>query len=136
MFDFTPPVARLIEELKKIPTIGRKSAQRICFHLLKKEKDTALRLAEAIVEAREKTRLCSRCFNITSLKICEICEDPQRDQSKICVVEEPYNIVSIERTQLYNGLYHVLHGNLSPMKGVGPEELKIEPLLTRSVGAR
>lgn len=131
MHEFTPPVVRLIEELKKIPGVGRKSAQRICFYLLKVEKVQALDLANAIVEAKNKTFFCSQCHHITSVDPCEICSDPQRDTKKICVVEESFNIVSIERTNLYKGLYHVLHGNLSPMKGIGPSELKVEGLLKR-----
>lgn len=131
MVELSSPIVKLIEELRKIPTIGVKSAQRICFFLLKKEKKVALELAEAIVNAREKTFLCSTCFNITSQDPCEICSDGKRDQSKICVVEEPFNIISIEKTNLYKGLYHVLHGNLSPIKGIGPEELKIYGLKKR-----
>jgi recombination protein RecR len=131
MYNFTPPVARLIEELKKIPGIGRKSAQRISFYLLKSTKQGALALASAIVEAAEKTRFCPLCNTITIQEICEICSDPKRDSTQICIVEEPFNIYSIERTNLYNGLYHVLHGNLSPIKGIGPDELKISGLEKR-----
>ena len=125
MFKFTTPVSTLIEELKKIPGIGRKSAQRICFYLLKAGKQDAIELANAIMEAQEKTFFCS---------ICEICTDPERAQGQICVVEEPFNIYSIERTGLYNGTYHVLHGNLSPIKGIGPDELKISGLIDRIAG--
>ena len=125
------PINKLIEELKKIPTIGRKSAQRICFYLLKKDTKVALDLAAAIVEAREKITLCSICYNLTGQDPCEICASKQRDTTKICVVEEPFNIISIERKGLYKGLYHVLHGNLSPIKGIGPEELKISGLQKR-----
>lgn len=131
MFDFTPPISKLIEELKKIPGIGRKSAQRICFFLLKKKKEDALTLAQAIIEAREKTILCSICYNISAQDPCEICSNPKRDRTKICVVEEPFNIYSIEKTNLYRGLYHVLHGNLSPIKGIGPDELKVSGLIDR-----
>lgn len=131
MFNFTPPVTRLIEELKKIPGIGRKSAQRICFYLLKSDKEHALALANAISAARERTFFCSRCNNITESDPCEICTQAGREFNKICVVEEPFNIYSIERTNLYKGMYHVLHGNLSPMKGIGPDELKISGLLDR-----
>jgi len=132
MFNFTPPITRLIEELKKIPGIGRKSAQRIGFFLLKADKKTALDLAQAIIEARNQTFFCSRCNNITAVDPCEICSSHERDGSKICVVEEPFNIYSIERTHTYKGLYHVLHGNLSPMKGIGPDELKLTGLETRA----
>ncbi len=134
METFSLTINKLIEELKKIPTIGRKSAQRICFYLLKKDPKVALDLAAAIVEAREKTILCSICYNLTGQDPCEICASKQRDTTKICVVEEPFNIISIERTGLYKGLYHVLHGNLSPIKGVGPEELKISGLQKRLGG--
>lgn len=134
METFSLPINKLIEELKKIPSIGRKSAQRICFYLLKKNPKVALDLAAAIVEAREKTTLCSICFNLTGQDPCEICASKQRDTTKICVVEEPFNIISIERTGLYKGLYHVLHGNLSPIKGIGPEELKIPGLQKRLGG--
>ena len=131
MYNFTSPVNKLIEDLKKIPGIGRKSAQRISFYLLKAGKQNAIELANAIIEAKEKTFFCSVCKNITSKEPCKICTDTKRDQKKICVVEEPFNIYSIERTNLYNGLYHVLHGNLSPMKGIGPDELMISGLLKR-----
>jgi recombination protein RecR len=134
MFEFTLPVKDLIEELKKIPGIGRKSAQRICFYLLRTDKQLAVNLAKAILEAREKTFFCSVCNNITTTDPCEICTDSQRDRLKICVVEEPFNIYSIERTGLYKGAYHVLHGNLSPIKGIGPDELKISGLLERAAG--
>jgi recombination protein RecR len=134
MFEFTSPIAKLIEELKKIPGIGRKSAQRICFYLLKAGKQNARVLADAIIEAQENTIFCSRCNNITTVDPCEICGDIQRDGAKICVVEEPFNIYSIERTGLYKGTYHVLHGNLSPIKGVGPDELKISGLIDRVAG--
>lgn len=134
MVQLGSPITKLMEELRKIPSIGQKSAQRICFFLLKKDKRVALELAEAIVNAREKTFLCSICYNITSQDPCEICADKERDQSQICVVEEPFNIISIEKTNLYRGLYHVLHGNLSPIKGIGPEELKISGLKKRLEG--
>jgi recombination protein RecR len=132
MFEFTSPVKNLIEELKKIPGIGRKSAQRICFYLLRADKQHAVDLANAVLDAREKTFSCSICNNITTSEPCEICADPQRDRGKVCVVEEPFNIYSIERTGLYKGTYHVLHGNLSPIKGIGPDELKISGLLERA----
>lgn len=134
MFQFTSPITKLIEELKKIPGIGRKSAQRISFYLLRTDKDNAVSLANAIIEAREQTFYCSRCNNITTADPCEICSGTDRDTTKICVVEEPFNIYSIERTGLYKGLYHVLHGNLSPIKGIGPDELKISGLLNRLAG--
>ncbi|MDD8013131.1 MAG: recombination mediator RecR [Acidobacteriota bacterium] len=131
MVDYTPPLARLIDELKKIPGIGRKSAQRIAFFLLRTDKKNALALAEAIAQAREKIFTCSVCNNITAVDPCEICSSPERDREKICVVEEPFNIHSIERTGLYHGLYHVLMGNLSPIRGIGPDELRIAGLVAR-----
>jgi recombination protein RecR len=131
MFQYTSPVTTLIEELKKIPGIGRKSAQRISFYLLRSDKENAIALANAIIEAREKTFLCSICNNITTQEPCEICSGADRDLGQICVVEEPFNIYSIEKTNLYKGMYHVLHGNLSPIKGIGPDELKISGLLKR-----
>ncbi|MCP5106209.1 MAG: recombination protein RecR [bacterium] len=134
MFEFTSPVKGLIEELKKIPGIGRKSAQRICFYLLRADKQYAVDLANALLDAREKTFFCSTCNNITTSDPCEICSDSQREKMKICVVEEPFNIYSIERTGLFKGVYHVLHGNLSPIKGIGPDELKISGLLDRLAG--
>jgi len=131
MIDYTPPLARLIEELKKIPGIGRKSAQRIAFFLLRTDKKNSLALADAIVQAREKIFYCSVCNNITAIDPCEICSSSDRDSEKICVVEEPFNIQSIERTGLYRGHYHVLMGNLSPIRGIGPDELRIAGLLER-----
>jgi recombination protein RecR len=131
IYEFTSPVTKLIEELKKIPGIGRKSAQRISFYLLKADKDSAMDLANAIIEAREKTIFCSICNNITTGDPCEICAATDREPNKICVVEEPFNIYSIERTGLYKGMYHVLHGNLSPVKGIGPDELKLSGLFKR-----
>lgn len=131
LYEFTSPVKKLIEELKKIPGIGRKSAQRISFFLLKSRQENALALANAIKEAREQTFFCSICNNITAKDPCEICSGADRETSKICVVEEPFNIYSIERTDLYKGMYHVLHGNLSPIRGIGPDELKISGLIKR-----
>lgn len=131
MTDYARPLAQLIDELKKIPGVGRKSAQRIAFHLLKTDRKNALFLAQAIIDAREKIIHCSVCNNMTSVNPCEVCSDRGRDASKICVVEEPFNIYSIEKTGMYNGMYHVLHGNLSPIRGVGPDELKVASLLDR-----
>ncbi len=131
MYDFTKPIANLINELRRIPGIGTKSAQRITFFLLKTEKEKVANFTKAITEAVEKTRFCSVCNNITEFEVCELCSDKRRDETKICVVEEPFNILSIERTGLYRGMYHVLLGNLSPIKGVGPDELKISGLKKR-----
>lgn len=123
-------ILRLIEELSKIPGIGKKTAQRISFFLLKSDKESVLALASSIVDAREKTIYCSICNNITDTDPCEICMDPKREK-KICIVEEPFNIYSIEKTLLYSGYYHVLHGNLSPISGIGPDELKLSTLKGR-----
>ena len=121
----------MIEELKKIPGIGRKSAQRIAFYLLRTDKKNAMALADAIVQAREKIFYCSVCNNITAVDPCEICSSSERDGEKICVVEEPFNIHSIEKTGLFHGYYHVLMGNLSPIRGIGPDELRISGLVER-----
>jgi recombination protein RecR len=136
MISYTPPLSHLIEELKKIPGIGRKSAQRIAFFLLKTNKKNALNLADAIIQAREKIRYCSICNNITAFDLCEICSSPDRDPSKICVVAEPFNINSIEKTGLFHGYYHVLQGNLSPIRGIGPDELRIAGLVERIKNGR
>lgn len=131
MYDFTKPVANLVNELRKIPGIGTKSAQRIVFHLLKTDKEKVLALSDAIKTAKEKTHFCKVCNNITEFETCEICRGKGRDSTKICVVEEPFNILSIERTGLYKGMYHVLSGNLSPIRGIGPDELKLGSLEKR-----
>jgi len=125
------PVLRLIEEFHKLPGIGPKSAQRLTYHLLRMPAAEARALAQAILEVKEKIALCSRCQNVTDVDPCRICADPQRDASTICVVEEPLDILALERTRAYKGLYHVLHGVISPMDGIGPEDLKIQELLGR-----
>jgi recombination protein RecR len=124
------PVARLIEAFHKLPGIGPKSAQRLTYHILRVPKEEADRLAEAITEAKEKVFFCSACQNITDTDPCQVCADPARDQSTICVVAEPLDILSIERTS-YRGLYHVLHGVISPMDGIGPEQIRVPQLLAR-----
>lgn len=128
---YTPPIARLVEELSRLPGVGAKTAQRLAFHLLKVPPDEARSLAEAIVEAREKVVFCSRCFNFAQGELCEFCADGRRDASLICVVERPQDIVAVERTGEFRGLYHVLGGAISPIDGIGPEELKIRELLRR-----
>jgi recombination protein RecR len=125
------PVARLIEAFHKLPGIGPKSAQRLAYYLLRVPESEARALAEAVVELKEKIVLCSVCQNVTEEDPCSICSDEQRDRSVICVVEEPLDIVAIERTGGHRGLYHVLHGVLSPMEGVGPEDLKLSELIAR-----
>jgi recombination protein RecR len=125
------PIARLIEELNKLPGIGPKSAQRLAYHLLRSSDEEAEALAEAILTLKEKIKLCSLCFNNTDCDPCRICQDKERDHSKICVVEKPSDIFPLEQTGKYNGVYHVLHGTINPTQGVGPEELKIKELLAR-----
>ena len=131
---YTPALQKLIDELGKLPGVGPKSAQRIAFHLIKLPEQDALSLANAIQEAKQKVRFCERCFNMSDEAICEICSDTQRDSSLVCVVEEPRDIVALERTREYKGLYHVLQGAINPIDGVGPEQLKIRELLERLKG--
>ena len=128
---YTPPVQALIDELGRLPGIGPKSAQRIAFHLLKVPADDANRLAHAIREAKERVRFCERCFNVAEGELCGYCADDRRDSSIICVVEESRDIVAIEKTGEFRGRYHVLLGAMSPLEGIGPEQLKIRELLDR-----
>ena len=128
---YTPPVQALIDEFGRLPGIGPKSAQRIAFHLLKLPADDAHRLADAIREAKDKVRFCERCFNVSESELCGYCSDDRRDSSIICVVEESRDIVSIEKTGEFRGRYHVLLGSMSPLEGIGPEQLKIRELLAR-----
>jgi len=125
------PVAKLVEALGRLPGIGPKSAQRLTYYLLRSPVEEARALAEAILALREKIRLCSVCFNITDCDPCPICQDKERDHSKICVVERPSDIPPLEQTGKYNGVYHVLHGTISPAQGIGSEELKVKELLLR-----
>ncbi|MBI4300490.1 MAG: recombination protein RecR [Chloroflexi bacterium] len=125
------PVARLIEEFNRLPGIGPKSAQRLAYHLLRMPPEQAKALAEAILEVKERVVLCSICQNVAETDPCPICCSEGRDRGRICVVEEPLDILALERTRQYDGLYHVLHGVISPMDGIGPEELKIRELLAR-----
>lgn len=124
------PVSQLIEELSKLPGIGPKTASRLAFHLLKTSREEAVALAESIVEVKERIRLCSVCFNVTETDPCEICSDPRRE-NVICVVEDPLDVVAIERTGEFRGKYHVLHGAISPVDGIGPDKLRIRELVTR-----
>lgn len=128
---FAEPMARLIEELRKLPGIGTKTAQRLAFHVLRSPAEDAENLADAIREIKKHLRLCSTCNNITDVDPCSYCTSPTRNRRLVCVVEEPTNIATIEKTRSYNGVYHVLHGTLSPIGGVGPEQLRIANLLTR-----
>ena len=136
MRDFAGPLARLIDELKHLPGIGQKSAQRLAFHLQRSPREDAERLAAALLEVKDKIRLCSICNNLTELDPCEYCSNPGRDPSLVCVVETPYNVVAVEKTREFHGLYHVLHGALSPLQGMGPEQLKIKSLLERLKGGQ
>lgn len=131
MSDLAPPVAALIEEFSKLPGVGVKTAQRLTFFLLRSPADQARRLSEAIMRVKESIIYCSRCFNITEADPCLICSNPNRDQEVICVVEEPLDVLALEKTGAYKGLYHVLHGALSPVEGIGPKDLRIEELLKR-----
>lgn len=131
MRDFPEPVSRLIVELKELPGIGAKSAQRIAFHILRGSPDDAQHLARAILDVKEKITTCSVCNNVTEVDPCLYCTSPQRSGKLLCVVEEPHNVVAIEKTHEFKGRYHVLMGCLSPLQGIGPEELKIKGLLAR-----
>ena len=131
---YTPALQKLIDELGKLPGVGPKSAQRIAFHLIKIPEQEALSLADAIQQAKQKVRFCETCFNMSDEAICEICSDSQRDSSLVCVVEEPRDIVALERTREYKGQYHVLQGAINPIDGIGPEQLKIRELLERLKG--
>ena len=122
---YAPPVQRLVTELSKLPGIGSRTAQRLAFHILRSSGEDASALAQAIVEVKEKIGLCEVCFNLTDETRCRICEDPRRDHGLICVVEEPSDVIPMERTHEYHGVYHVLGGALSPIDGVDPEDLKI-----------
>jgi recombination protein RecR len=134
MPDFAPSVSRLIDELKRLPGIGQKTAQRLAFFLLRVDRQQALALADAIREAKETIRECSVCNNITDTDPCFYCTSPTRNRRTICVVEEAPNIISIEKTRQFNGVYHILGGALSPLQGVGPDQLKIRGLIERLKG--
>ena len=131
MSKFAEPMTRLIDELKKLPGIGSKSAQRLAFHILRSSDDDAEALAAAVRDVKASLRLCSICNNITDVDPCVYCSSPTRNQRLVCVVEEPTNIAAIEKTKHFNGAYHVLHGSLSPLHGVGPEQLRINNLIRR-----
>jgi recombination protein RecR len=128
---FAQPLTQLIDQLSKLPGIGRKSAQRLAFYILRASEQDALALSDAIRDLKAQLCLCSICHNITDIDPCQFCSNPARNPAILCVVEEPSNIASIEKTKHFNGVYHVLHGTLSPLNGVGPEQLRIESLLLR-----
>ena len=131
MSRYAEPMARLIEELKKLPGVGTKSAQRYAFHLLRASDEDAAALADAVRGLKASLRLCSICNNVTDIDPCAYCASPSRNQRLVCVVEEPTSIASVERTQMYQGVYHVLHGTLSPLHGVGPDQLRAKTLIGR-----
>jgi len=131
MSRFAEPMTRLIDELKKLPGIGSKSAQRLAFHILRSSDADAEALAAAVHDVKQKLRLCSICNNITDIEPCTYCSNPTRNQRLVCVVEEPTNIAAIEKTRHFNGVYHVLHGSISPLHGVGPEQLRVSNLVSR-----
>ncbi len=135
MSNIAPPVAALIEEFSKLPGVGVKTAQRLTFFILRSPTDQARRLAEAIMSVKESIIYCSRCFNITETDPCAICSNPARDQQVICVVEEPLDMLALEKTNVYKGLYHVLHGALSPVEGIGVKDLRIDELIQRAKGS-
>jgi recombination protein RecR len=126
------PVARLIEAFARLPGIGPKTAQRLTYHLLRAPEGEARILAAALVDVRDKVVFCERCFNISDQPLCPICRDPARDETRLCVVEEPLDVLALERTSEFKGLYHVLHGAISPIDGIGPDRLKVRELLGRA----
>jgi len=128
---YAGPVQDLIDELGRLPGVGPKSAQRIAFYLLKASKEDALRLSRSIIEVKERISFCRRCFNVAEGELCSMCSDTRRDPSIVCVVEEPRDIVAVEKTGEYSGVYHVLQGAISPIEGIGPEQLRIRELLAR-----
>ncbi len=131
MGDLAEPLARLIEEFKRLPGIGQKSAQRMAFHVLRSSREDAARLAQAVLDAKDRLRLCEVCNNLSDGERCPICSDASRNPRQVCVVEEPHNILVIEKTRMFHGTYHVLHGSLSPLRGIGPDQLKLKCLLDR-----
>ena len=130
----TDSVDKLIQELNRLPGIGPKSAQRIAYYLLRASEEQNRQLADAILAVKQKTRLCSACFNVTETDPCLICNNDQRDRSKICIVEQPQDVLALEHTRAYKGIYHVLHGAISPTEGVGTDDIRIKELLNRLQG--
>lgn len=131
MLDYSEPVAKLIDEFKRLPGVGQKSAQRLAFHILRQPEERVEDFVRALREVKERIVFCSSCNNLTDVDPCMYCSNPARDRSVICIVEEPYNLVAIEKTRSFKGLYHILHGSLSPMRGVGPDELMLSNLFPR-----
>jgi recombination protein RecR len=131
MPDFAAPLQRLIDEFRRLPGIGQKSAQRLAFYVLRSPRDQAAALAAALTDVKDNLGICAECNNISDAELCPYCRDPNRDRSQICIVEEPHSILPVETTRSFNGVYHVLHGSISPLRGIGPEQLKIKGLLDR-----
>ncbi|HTS76286.1 MAG TPA: recombination mediator RecR [Bryobacteraceae bacterium] len=131
MPDFAEPLQRLIDEFKRLPGIGQKSAQRLAFHVLRSPREQAARLSAALLDVKDNLGVCAECGNISDAELCPFCRDPHRDRSVICVVEEPHNILPIETTRTFDGLYHVLGGAISPLRGIGPEQLNVKTLVER-----
>lgn len=131
MLEYSEPVTKLIDEFKRLPGIGHKSAQRLAFHVLRMSQADVERFVAAMEEVKLKIVSCTVCNNLTDVEPCRFCSSTSRDRSMICVIEEPYNLVAVEKTRSYNGLYHVLHGSLSPIRGLGPEDLRLQNLLPR-----
>jgi len=129
--NYTPPLARLIERLQTLPGVGPKTAQRLAFHILKRPEKEVEALASALIEAKKQIGLCRVCFHLTAESVCEICQNPNRDESVICVVPDSRDVIALEKTREYSGKYHVLGGVISPMDGIGPEQLHIQPLVER-----
>jgi recombination protein RecR len=127
----TPSMARLIEQLTRLPGIGEKTAARMAFHVLRADRDYAQALAEALIAVKDETRLCSQCFGLTEEDPCRFCSDLERQGNLVCVVEEPADLLAVERSGMFRGRYHVLHGTIAPLDGIGPDDLKIQPLLVR-----
>lgn len=131
MTKFIPAISRLIDEFSRLPGVGKKSAQRLAFYVVNMEQGQAVNFAEAILDVKRKVRYCTKCFNITDQEICDICSDLKRDHNLMCVVESPRDLIAIENTKEFHGYYHVLHGAISPMEGIGPNEIKIKELIIR-----
>ncbi|MDM8534419.1 recombination mediator RecR [Clostridiaceae bacterium HSG29] len=131
MNSYAGPIARLINEFSKLPGIGKRTAERLAYYIIETDTEEAIKLSNAIIETKEKIKFCSKCFNLAEDELCEICQSTKRDSTTICVVESPKDIISIERTKEYIGMFHVLHGHISPMDGIGPDDIKLRELIQR-----
>lgn len=132
--EYSPSIEKLIESFEKLPSIGHKTAQRLAFYMLDQSKEEIKEFTDSIINAKNNLKFCSKCYNISDTDPCNICSNPKRDESIICVVEEVKDVLAMERTHEFNGVYHVLHGSISPMNGVGPDDIKIKELLSRIMG--